>query len=565
MRPMELRLSGPQNDKTVFAEDGKEQALRITVEDPTAQDPAAVKLLCASGTSVSEYPVLALCLRLSRPALRYRFTLWRTTACEELSMGVMRDVRALNSWRDLVTEHIVYAPTDDWQLVTIDTSRARHPALRGCWTQLLLGLLDPQAGLRAGDAVLLKWAGLFPCTETAQRYFDAGIWFDRPTPAFWHAASLPMKKRPAYPVLPQVSAEKAAARIRNDRMLMYGKLPSDHLLVAPFDPGRTYCHHAGLAWFCGRLYATWSSGPADEDVPGQQVLLSWTEDFFHWHPPIVLGAPQKGSCADTCLQNGFLFATEDELFAVYREYDFAASMFREDGSFDPTRPWELAGCHDYYRSTRDGDTWGAQMPSPVSANEAPRRTASGRYIGGCGNAVIYSDAPNGHNWLLSKQTEEDLRAALGRGARMLTEASWYQTDDKIIHLMQRSNAGYIWHCESYDNGATWSGNYPTNFATDHTMPYFGRLPDGRFYFVGDPFCSNDSRYPLALCLSDDGRDFDTVYILRNEPYVMRTPGWAKGGYFAYPEVLIHGDYMYVLYSKHKEVMEITRVALKDIR
>ena len=70
--------------------------------------------------------------------------------------------------------------------------------------------------------------------------------------------------------------------------------------------------------------------------------------------------------------------------------------------------------------------------------------------------------------------------------------------------------------------------------------------------------------PLHLYVSKDGYNFDTGYILRDEPYNQQRSGYAKGGPYAYPEVLFAGEYMYVLYSKQKEVMEISRVKLSDI-
>lgn len=558
-----LKLCASLNEGTCFEEDAKEQALRISIADINFREHGLVQFQCSSGALVKEYPVLALCVRLSRTDMQYCFTLWRTTVSEERS-DHMRGVRMLNSWMDFPKLKTQYEPTNEWQLVLIDMKDCVHPHFAGAWTKLLLGLLTA-GNLSVGDCVWMKWAGLFTCRETAEQYFQNGIWFENPTPFFWHSSALVMCDRSdGYPILPERSAADEAARIRNDEMLFYGKLPAEHVVVGPFDPDWGYVHHAGLAWFKGRLYATWSSGKTDEDVPAQRILMSSSDDFFHWTEPVELGTPKQGVCAETCLQNGFMFATDDELFAVYREYDFGPSMFCEDGTMDPTRPWELANCHDYYRSTRDGITWSEVQPSPVSANEAPRKTASGRFVGGCGDAVIFADEPNGHNWLVSNQKPENIQAAYEAGAVLLTEASWFQTDDKVIHLMQRSQMGYLWHCASYDNGNSWSENHRTNFVSDHTMPNFGRLPDGRFYFIGDPYFSNYSRYPMMLCLSEDGYNFTAAYMLCDEPYVMQKDGWAKGGYFAYPEVVIHDDYLYVFYSKHKEVMEITRVKLDDI-
>jgi len=91
----------------------------------------------------------------------------------------------------------------------------------------------------------------------------------------------------------------------------------------------------------------------------------------------------------------------------------------------------------------------------------------------------------------------------------------------------------------------------------------GRLPDGRYYYVGTPVWNN-GRFPLALCLSDDGYTFDKMYVIRDEVYELKIPGWAKGGQYGYPEVLIRGEYMYITYSRVKEIMEVARIKLADI-
>lgn len=77
---------------------------------------------------------------------------------------------------------------------------------------------------------------------------------------------------------------------------------------------------------------------------------------------------------------------------------------------------------------------------------------------------------------------------------------------------------------------------------------------------------NWKRTPLSIFVSEDGYNFDKQYIIRDETdYTMQQDGLYKGGAFAYPEAIIQGDYLYVLYSKEKEVMEITRIAIQDIK
>ena len=67
-----------------------------------------------------------------------------------------------------------------------------------------------------------------------------------------------------------------------------------------------------------------------------------------------------------------------------------------------------------------------------------------------------------------------------------------------------------------------------------------------------------------LCVSEDGENFDRHYTLRDEPYTKKYPGLYKGGVYGYPVSLVHDGYLYVIYSKHKEAIEVTRVALSDI-
>ena len=135
--------------------------------------------------------------------------------------------------------------------------------------------------------------------------------------------------------------------------------------------------------------------------------------------------------------------------------------------------------------------------------------------------------------------------------------------------MLRCHDGVVWMSESYDNGKSWTEAFPTNFKSDTTMANFGNLPDGRYYAVANPEITyTPHRYPFCLYVSNDGYDFSKVYILRDEQKEPKDPAtfnWTKIGAYAYPEVLVHGDYMYVAYSQFKEVMSLTRVKLSDIK
>lgn len=357
----------------------------------------------------------------------------------------------------------------------------------------------------------------------------------------------------------RVSAQKVNNRLSGEKT----KLRSDRAVVSAFNTRYAYAHHPGLTYFKGKLYAAWSWGFVDEDAPGQAVALSTSVDGLQWSTPKVVAEPGDGIFGKNCLQSGYLFGTADKLYLVYCEKTYAPEMFDANGDFIPDGRYSTLSVDTYVITSTDGVSWSKPQQTAVGyANESPRKSLTGRWFAGAGRVLIRSDDPSVFAWPGFGVTAAQEEDAIRRGALMLNEASWFQTDDYILHMMLRSNAGYIWMSNSYDNGETWTDAYPTRFKSDDTMANFGRLPDGRFYFVGST--STNVRYPLELYVSKNGTDFNKGYILRDEKSALQQEGWAKGGQYGYPEVLIRDGYMYVFYSKQKEVMELTRVALNDI-
>lgn len=371
------------------------------------------------------------------------------------------------------------------------------------------------------------------------------------------------KWKDVFPVTPALTIQQSAAKVDNSQALANStKIASEKVVVSDFEPENGYKHQPGLAYFKGKFYTAWGQADKDEDSPGQSVVISSSSDFYNWSKPVVVGPSVDGGFGMTANQGGFFVTTPDKLYYYYRECHFGAENFKADGTWIP----QIIKYSKYVSkvvSTTDGKKWSEPTVISVAANESPRMSLTGRYFSGSGTGVLSTDDIGSLMWQwkgLSKEQEAD---GFARGANILQEASWYQTDDYVIHVMIRSNTNRIWMTESYDNGETFTDVYPTNFATEATMANFGRLPDGRIYFVGTSRYGSN-RYPLVLQISDDGYNFTKEYILCDEKYEIQQSGWAKDGYYAYPEVMIQDDYMYIFYSKQKEVMELTRVKLSDI-
>lgn len=329
----------------------------------------------------------------------------------------------------------------------------------------------------------------------------------------------------------------------------------------------TYSHHQSITFFKGQFYAIWSNGREHEDREGQRVLMSKASDFKTWSTP----RPLVDSLKDDKGVERVLTA------AGFHQHD--GTLVAYFGNYGPRKETT----HLQAVTTMDGETWSAirEMGVPVNPNHGPQRTASGRLIIAGNISFPYTDDPAGlSGWRMTgiypetmAPTIKDDPASFWEVAKKqgwnaaLCEGSFYQTDDGVLHMPLRNTGKQfqcrLWLTESRDNGATWSTPVETAFSDTNAKFHFGRLPDGRFYYVGNPI--GRGRSPLVLSLSRDGVTFDKHFILGETHYQQRKPGAAKGGEYGYPHTLIHDGYLYVIVSRQKEAVEVLRVALSAIQ
>ena len=381
-----------------------------------------------------------------------------------------------------------------------------------------------------------------------------------------------------FPVKPAVSAEQSALLINNEkaRDLQTAKvIPSQKGLVDAYDGKHGYRHHQGFTYFKGKYYASFSRGYESEDFPGQHAVVCSSEDGLTWSKPTVVGKPQltryrdnDGNylfSAESIIINGYLMTNGNQLFFYYMESAPAAHMFVEEGLYSsPGDNIVNLWVKRYVCSTEDGVNWSEPAEIAFAANESPRKSLTGRYFQGTGSSLRYMDILDGFTFMTTGKPENHMEFAQQNGALMLTESSWYQLDNLIIRIIFRSNYrnGNFWMSESYDNGKSMTLPYKTNFIASQSMTNFGRLPDGRIYSV----CTVDGdRWPLMLQISEDGNTFDKGYIVQSEKYTAKKGGLGKGGQYAYPEVFIHGEYMFICYSRCREIVEVSKIKLSDIK
>lgn len=341
----------------------------------------------------------------------------------------------------------------------------------------------------------------------------------------------------------------------------------------------TYSHHPHLAFFRDRCYAIWSNGRRDEDAPGQRVLISSSSDFLNWTTPVPLLDSLPGQHGERVLTAAGFHQHDGQLVAYAGSYEYRPECLDENGQ---RRPGDTGHMNTTLLAvtSRDGTHWAApvDLRLPIVPNHGPQRTASGRLIISGNISFPYTDDPCGlRNWRMTgiypaamaativddSESFWQVQAAAG-WPNGLCEGSFYQTDDGVLHMLLRTNTERLWVTESADDGATWSAPCPTPFSDNATKFHFGRLPDGRFYYVGCPDPEPRwRRSPLVLSLAADGLRFDRHFILGDDtdPYTRQADGLHKGGDYGYPHTQVHAGALHVIVSRRKEAVEVLRVSL----
>lgn len=347
------------------------------------------------------------------------------------------------------------------------------------------------------------------------------------------------------------------------------ELIATRAMIKEAETGWSYSHHPSITFFKGRYHAIWSNGRKHEDYPGQRVMTANSYDGIKWTNIRPLVESWMGKETEVVLTAAGFHQFNGMLIAYFGVFEYSK------GSFDLKTDTRIKISHMdtelFALTTTDGVNWSApvSMGIPIVPNHGPQKTASGRLIISGNFMFPYTDDPSGlSGWKLSGIYPDDwsdvyddseahsiLQKKMGWDAN-LCEGSFYQTDDGAIHMLLRSNVHKLWYTQSRDDGVTWSQPTETEFSDNCSKFHFGKLADGRFYYVGTPDPFGIRRCPLVLSLSYDGVLFDNHYIIASKVYEQKNEGRSKGGVYGYPHTLIHDGRMYVICSICKEDMAV---------
>jgi len=368
-------------------------------------------------------------------------------------------------------------------------------------------------------------------------------------------------------------------------------LEASEMIVAPGVAGGAYQHHPHLtAAPDGRLLLSWSRGDRDEDMQGQEVVWSFSDDAGRtWSPPRTLVEPTVGPLGPLVLTNGGIHAHAGGLTAYagcyQRTYLGMLMYYACGGHGAPSSPGQrlLAGTTTWVLASNDaGRGWErvGRLDGGI-VNHPPQRLRSGRLIMPGHVSFPYTDDPAGiDGWarvglpgLPDDHADDPEQTCVSEGVagadpatdpRCFGEGTLFETDDGVVRMMLRGPAERLYLSESRDDGRSWSPPRPTDYTDCRSRSQFGRLPDGRFFGLNTPK-PHSPRTPLVLALSTDGVRFDRPFLVGDRPNVLpRIHGVHKYGRYGYPSLCVLEETVFVAYSINKEDIAVTRFALAEL-
>ena len=130
-------------------------------------------------------------------------------------------------------------------------------------------------------------------------------------------------------------------------------------------------------------------------------------------------------------------------------------------------------------------------------------------------------------------------------------------DEQGVHMLLRSNQGFIYKSDSFDLGKNWSKAYRTTLLNNNSGIDLAELSDGTLLLVCNPVGDDfGARTPLSLFVSSDGENWKEIIKLEY------TDGekWSTGE-FSYPAIIADNNKAYVTYTYQRKKIAFWEIEL----
>lgn len=339
-------------------------------------------------------------------------------------------------------------------------------------------------------------------------------------------------------------------------------------LYSPNENGWTYNHQPMMAYWNGKFYMHYLSNPVDEHVGGGRTLLQTSEDGYNWSAPEILfpvypvpdgftkeGIDQKAQGHDAVMHQrvGFYVSKSGRLLAI-GNYGIAlhpkddpndgngiGRVVREiypDGSFGPI--YFIYYNHDFNEKN-------TLYPNYKKSKDKGFREACEEILAN----------PLYRMQFVEEADRNDPMIPLSKPYKAFC---WYTLPNGDIASLWKHALTSV----SKDGGNTWAEpvERAKGFVNSNAKIWGQKLSDGTYATVYNP---SEFRWPLAISLSSDGLEYNTLNLVHGEVPPMRYAGQYKSFGPQYVRGIQEGNGipadgdLWVTYSVGKEDMWVARI------
>lgn len=321
--------------------------------------------------------------------------------------------------------------------------------------------------------------------------------------------------------------------------------------------GWLYNHAPMLAYWQGRFYLEYLSGPVHENKERIHTLLTWSSDGRKWEKPVVIFPVQKLPDGTPLLMHqrmGFYTAPNGRLLVIGF---YGKAPHPNDGNgigrvVREIKPDSTFGPIHFIRYNAHNGWSEANTAYPLYT-----RSSDQGFKDACGSLLA--------NKLMTMQWWEEDRSTDGFyypiGEELKALSFFHQKDGKVVGLWKAR-----WASITEDEGKSWSKpvRVPT-LVMSKAKVWGQRTDDERYALLYNPRDDNRHRYPLAIVTGEDGITFDNLLTVQGEVPPRRYNGTDKAFGMQYVRGIAEGNgnppgnELWVTYSSNKEDIWVSRI------
>ncbi len=310
--------------------------------------------------------------------------------------------------------------------------------------------------------------------------------------------------------------------------------------------------HPYLAAFDGKLWAMWSSNRIRDLQAGQYIRYATSADGVHWSESAILAPPEEKENLRS-FARGFWRRGPDELIALVARDEAVRPLFGPGLTLRGFR-WNGTAWAEPFAVARD-----------TINNFAPTLLSNGQWMMTRRDHKMRIGMLTGGAAAPDQWTPVAVPAPAD-GAALDEPVLWTLPDGQLTAAFRDgSKSRRLYRSFSRDSGQTWTAPVQTDFPDAMAKFNVLRLSSGLYAMASNPNTSG-RRNPLSLSLSEDGRVFTRMAVLRDAPTVYRYAGKDPGyaGYH-YPQLLEHNGFLYIIHSENMEDIVLLRVPITDVQ